>query len=55
LRGSLSGNRVSLRSAIPTVGSRLQYRFTGTAGKDRMSGEVNLGEYGRARWTAERA
>jgi D-glucosaminate-6-phosphate ammonia-lyase len=54
IRGTIRGNEVSLRSAMPTAGSRLTYRFTGAAAPDRMSGELNLGEYGKARWTAVR-
>jgi hypothetical protein len=52
VRGSVSGNQVSLRSAMPSAGSRLPYRFIGTVDKGRMSGEVDLGEYGKARWSA---
>jgi L-seryl-tRNA(Ser) seleniumtransferase len=52
IRGTITGNRITLRSAMPSVGSRLPYHFIGTAEQERMSGELNLGEYGKARWSA---
>ena len=52
VRGSVHGNQVSLRSSIACEGSRLGYHFTGAVKEGRISGEVGLGEYGRARWTA---
>lgn len=55
ISGSLDGDRVSLRSRLPYEGTRLIYDFAGTVSGGRMSGEVSLGEYGRARWSAERA
>lgn len=54
LRGSIDGARVELRSSLPAEGTRLSYTFTGTVDGDRISGELHLGEYGRARWTARR-
>lgn len=55
IRGFMRGTEVRLRSAIPAEASRLAYEFVGKAEDGRLSGEVDLGEYGRARWTAERA
>jgi D-glucosaminate-6-phosphate ammonia-lyase len=52
--GSIDGSRVDLRSTMPCEGTHLTYRFTGTVAGDQMSGEVSLGEYGRARFTARR-
>jgi L-seryl-tRNA(Ser) seleniumtransferase len=55
LKGSVDGNKVHLQSAMNTGGQTLQYGFSGTAASaDQMSGEVNLGEYGKAKWTAKR-
>lgn len=58
LKGELSGtidrNRVQMRSSLPYEGTRLRYDFAGQVAGNRMSGEVDLGEYGRARWTARR-
>ena len=54
LNGSLDGDRIRLRSTFPYEGAQLTYEFAGSLEGDRMSGEVSLGEYGRARWTARR-
>jgi L-seryl-tRNA(Ser) seleniumtransferase len=54
LRGAIDGDRVDLRSSLPMGGQRLRYAFTGRVSGDSMSGEVDLGEYGTARWTARR-
>jgi len=52
--GSIDGSHVSLSSRMPVHGTGLTYHFTGTVEGDHMSGEVTLGEYGRARWHAKR-
>ncbi len=54
LTGTVDGDRVSLRSTLPCEGNNLSYTFEGTVSDDRMAGDLNLGEYPRARWTAER-
>ena len=54
LRGSVHGNQVNFRSAMPVGGNRIHYSFTGTADGDSMSGKVGLGEYGEAQWSAVR-
>jgi L-seryl-tRNA(Ser) seleniumtransferase len=55
VNGTVSGNRVRLRSSLPYQGTRLDYRFDGTVQAQSMEGELDLGEYGKARWTARRA
>jgi L-seryl-tRNA(Ser) seleniumtransferase len=54
LRGSIDGSSVRLRSSLPYEGTRLTYSFSGTVEGNRMSGEVSLGEYGSAKFTARR-
>jgi uncharacterized pyridoxal phosphate-dependent enzyme len=55
LTGTVAANAVRFQSGYGTEGTRVSYQFTGTAeGGNRMSGTVALGEYGEARWTAER-
>jgi len=54
LTGTLRGSQVDLRSKLPTYGTELTYHFTGVIEGKRMIGELNLGEYGRAKWTARR-
>jgi hypothetical protein len=44
-----------LRSILPTEGTQLTYRFDGRLQGKTMEGEVSLGEYGKARWTARRS
>jgi L-seryl-tRNA(Ser) seleniumtransferase len=55
LRGTVDGSRVRLTSSLPFEGMHLSYAFTGTVSGDRMSGELDLGEYGRAQWKARKA
>ncbi|MBM3727725.1 MAG: hypothetical protein FJW40_20170 [Acidobacteria bacterium] len=54
LRGSVTGNEVYFRSSHRYEGTRIGYEFTGTVNGDRMEGTVDLGEYGKAKWTAQR-
>ncbi len=54
LKGKVDGDRVVLRSALPCHGTELPYTFRGELAVGRMSGEVDLGEYSQARWTAQR-
>lgn len=55
LSGLIDGDRVSFHSALPVGGQTLSYGFTGQVQGDAMSGDLDLGEYGKARWTARRA
>jgi D-glucosaminate-6-phosphate ammonia-lyase len=54
LTGEIDGPRVKLRSSLPADGNHLSYVFTGLASADGISGDVELGEYGRARFRARR-
>ncbi|MCC6861591.1 MAG: hypothetical protein IT158_23680 [Bryobacterales bacterium] len=54
LRGGVAGSEVHFSSSHRHEGTRLSYVFRGRVENDRMSGTVDLGEYGKARWTAER-
>jgi D-glucosaminate-6-phosphate ammonia-lyase len=54
LTGTVDGDRVQLRSSLPHEGTRLGYRFDGRLTGQTIEGEVDLGEYGKARWTARR-
>jgi L-seryl-tRNA(Ser) seleniumtransferase len=55
LTGSVEGRRVYIRSHQRIQGATLHYEFTGDLDGDRLQGVVRLGEYGEARWTAQRA
>ena len=54
LRGAVDGDKVTLRSALPCGGQTLTYAFSGRLDADTISGDVELGEYGRATFTARR-
>ena len=55
LSGMVDGDAVRLRSDFPeSNGDALGYTFTGRAGADEMTGEVDMGEYLKARFTAKR-
>jgi len=54
LSGTVAANTVRFQSSHQAEGNRLSYDFNGTAEGDRMAGAVNLGEYGAARWSAQR-
>jgi len=52
--GSIDGDRVRLRSGFRYEGASLSYQFQGKLAADAMEGEVDLGEYGKAQFTARR-
>ena len=54
LKGEVDGDRVELRSSLPAEGTHLPYTFRGTVSLQGISGDVNLGEYGKAKWRATR-
>jgi L-seryl-tRNA(Ser) seleniumtransferase len=54
LKGQIAANLIRFRSSQKIQGTRLFYAFTGTVDGDRMSGDVGLGEYGQAKWSAQR-
>jgi len=54
LRGSLHGNEVKMTSSIGEQhGAAVTYTFSGTVRDGKMSGDLDLGEYRSARWTAQ--
>ncbi|MGO9256405.1 MAG: aminotransferase class V-fold PLP-dependent enzyme [Bryobacteraceae bacterium] len=54
LNGRIVGNQVKLRSSLPADGNVLTYTFVGSVSGPGMAGDVQVGEYGRARWRATR-
>jgi D-glucosaminate-6-phosphate ammonia-lyase len=54
LKGDVSGDRVTLRSTLPGEGNPLTYIFRGQIKDQAISGDVDLGEYGRAKFHARR-
>lgn len=54
LRGAVAANLIRFRSSQKIQGTKLFFDFTGVVDGDKMAGDVSLGEYGKARWSAER-
>jgi hypothetical protein len=54
LSGTVEGDEVHFRSSHPYEGTRFSFEFRGKVNGDAMSGDVDLGEYGPARWSAKR-
>jgi L-seryl-tRNA(Ser) seleniumtransferase len=54
LTGEMDGSNLTLRSSLPADRNHLSYVFSGLATEDGISGDVEVGEYGRARWRARR-
>ena len=53
--GTISGSDVRLRSNYGgQSGDSLSFTFTGKASRDEMSGDLDMGEYLTARWSARR-
>jgi L-seryl-tRNA(Ser) seleniumtransferase len=54
LTGTVAANSVHFQSSLGTDGTRVSFQFSGTASDGKMSGTVALGEYGEAKWTAQK-
>jgi D-glucosaminate-6-phosphate ammonia-lyase len=54
LSGTMSGNQLRFQSSLPTEGTRISFQFSGALEGNRITGTVQLAEYGEARWTATR-
>lgn len=55
LAGSIHGNVVKFTSEVGEQhGQALTYSFTGSISGDRLEGDIELGEYLKAKWTAVR-
>lgn len=52
--GAIHGRRMLIRSSYTQEGVRLNFEFSGSVDGDTMSGNVSMGEYGMAAWTARR-
>lgn len=54
LTGGMAGENIRFRSSQKIEGTRLFWDFQGKVSGDSMSGTVAMGEYGEAKWTAQR-
>jgi seryl-tRNA(Sec) selenium transferase len=52
IHGSVDANYVMLTSSVKTPGWQVPYTFTGLVNGNKFSGDLNLGEYGAATFTA---
>jgi L-seryl-tRNA(Ser) seleniumtransferase len=52
LKGHIDGAEVKFHSTHAADGNTLSYTFSGSVSGGTMSGDVNLGEYGEAKWRA---
>jgi seryl-tRNA(Sec) selenium transferase len=55
LKGLIHSSQIELRSTMAVSGNVLEWTFQGIAQGNTMAGTVDLGEYGKAAWTAIRA
>lgn len=54
MTGTIEGNRVKFQSRYRVPGNSIRYIFSGTVSGDTMSGDIHLGEYLWAKFTATR-
>lgn len=54
ISGKTDGGKIQFQSTLTVEGMRLNYRFTGTIQGDQLAGEVELAEFGKAKWVAKR-
>ena len=54
VQGSVHGSQTHFRSRHAIQGTSIGYDFAGVVDGNKMSGEVSMGEYGSARWSAIR-
>lgn len=52
--GTLEGNQLRLRSSKPLIGNTLSFIFSGIANDNTISGDIYMGEYRTAKFTATR-
>lgn len=52
--GTVEGNQIKLQSSTPIIGDSIIYIFSGTAEEDTISGDLFMGEYRNAKFTARK-
>ena len=52
MAGSIEGDMVKLQSSVRLIGDSIIYTFTGTLSGDKLSGNLFMGEYRSAKFTA---
>jgi L-seryl-tRNA(Ser) seleniumtransferase len=54
LDGTVQGKNIRFRGHLKIEGAHLIYTYNGTIEGDQISGQVDLDEYGEARWVARK-
>ena len=54
ITGTVAANTVHFRGSHRIEGQSVSYDFAGTVDGNKMAGAIDLGEYGGAKWSAER-
>jgi seryl-tRNA(Sec) selenium transferase len=54
LTGTIDGSQIKFESSIKIIADNINYLFQGTVNGDTMSGDIHLGEYRTAKFTATR-
>jgi len=52
IAGTLEANQLKLSSTMQRPGDRITFYFSGTVSADKMSGDIHMGEYRTAKFTA---
>lgn len=55
LAGTIDGNQIKFESTIKIIADNINYLFQGTVSGDTMSGDIHLGEYRTATFSASRS
>ena len=55
LAGTIDGNQIRFESTVKVIADNINYLFQGTVNGDTMSGDIHLGEYRTATFTAVRS
>ena len=55
LTGTIEGDQVKLRSVDHPVADNITFTFSGTLANDAISGQIHMGEYRTATFTAKRS
>ena len=55
LQGSVHGDQIKLQSHMPVPGNTIHWSFEGSVRGNNASGNVHMGEFGPATWTAIKA
>lgn len=55
INGTIEGNQIKLSSVLRLPGDQITFYFSGTASGDSMTGDIHMGEYRTAKFTAAKS